>query len=82
MQVLAQYPFRTSRTIDGKTYIELTEVNEILENIQKLGPAFQQIADATEKLKTVFADTKTQTDNLLVEAKEAAGNLKEIQGSI
>lgn len=78
MQVLAQYPFRTSRTIDGKTYIELTEVNEILENIQKLGPAFQQVADASEKIKKIFSDEKKATDNLLVEMQNAAGNLKEI----
>ena len=58
MQALAQYPFRTSRTIDGKTYIEVSEVNEILENIQKLGPAFQQVADASEKLRNIFADEK------------------------
>lgn len=78
MQLLAQYPFRTSRTIDGKTYIELTEVNEILENIQKLGPAFQQVADATEKLKKAFTTTKPAVDNLLVEVQNAAGNFKEI----
>lgn len=77
MQVLAQYPFRTSRTIDGKTYIELSEVNEILENIRKLGPAFQQVADASEKIKNIFADSKAKTDNLLVELQEASGNLKD-----
>ena len=80
MPNLAQYPFRTSRVFDGKTYIEVSELNEILENLQKLGPTFQQIADASEKLKSVFAAEKAQTKNLLVELKETEGNLKESLG--
>ena len=78
MQALAQYPFRTSRTIDGKTYIEVSEVNEILENIQKLGPAFQQVADASEKLRNIFADEKKTAEKLLVELKNAEGTIRNL----
>lgn len=77
MQLLTQYPFKTSIRIEGKTYIELSEVNEILENIGKLGPAFQQVADASEKIRNVFSDSRPKVDNLLVELQEAAGTSKE-----
>lgn len=75
MPNLVNYPFRTAKVIDGKTYIEVTELNEILENLPKLGPAFQQVADAAQKLERVFGDTR-KTANLLVEEMDKArGNL-------
>lgn len=74
MQSQGQYPFRTLRIVDGEEYVKVSEVNEMLENLAKLGPTFQKIADATEKLRDVFADSKPKVDNLLVELKEAAGN--------
>lgn len=79
MPNLQNYPFRTAKVIDGKTYITVEELNEILENLQKLGPTFQQIADATKQLKDVFGNARRTTDNLLVEiqreAKETPGVL-------
>lgn len=80
MPKLEQYPFQSAISVNGKTYIALEEVNEMLDNLQKLGPTFQQIADATSRLKSVFADSKNETNNLLVELKEAEGNLKESLG--
>lgn len=74
----SQYPFRTSRTIDGKTYIEVSELNEILDNLKELGPTLQQAADAAEKLRSAFAVEKPAADNLLLELQNAAGKLKEI----
>lgn len=67
MPNLQNYPFKTAKVIDGKTYIAIEELNEILDNLQKLGPTFQQIADATQQLKTVFGNARKTTDNLLVE---------------
>lgn len=60
--------------VDGKTYIEVSELKEILDNLERLGPALQQVADATAQIKRVFSDSKPEVDNLLVELKEAAGN--------
>jgi hypothetical protein len=70
MPNLSNYPFRTARVIDGKTYIQLEELNEILENLEKLGPTFRQIADATKDLKAVFGNARRTTDNLLVEIQK------------
>lgn len=67
MPNLTNYPFRTAKTIDGETYISVKELNEILENLERLGPTFREVADATEKLKTVFGNAKKTSDNLLVE---------------
>ena len=75
MPNLANYPFKTAKVIDGKTYIEVSELNEILDNLQKLGPTFKQIADATQQLKNVFGDARRSTDLLVEEANRAAGIL-------
>ena len=74
MPNLSNYPFKSAKTIDGKTYISLEEVNEMLDNLQNMGPIFKQIADATSQMKKVFGDTKNKADNLLVELqKETKG---------
>ena len=71
MPDLNKYPFRTARTIDGKTYISVEELNEILNNLERLGPTFKQIADATSQMKQVFGDTR-KTVNLLTEELRGA----------
>ena len=66
------YPFRTARVIDGKTFIE----------IERLSPVLKQVADSTTRIRDAFADGKSKTDNLLVELKEAEGNLKGTLGEL
>lgn len=70
------YPFRTARVVDGKTFIEIEELEEILTNLEKLSPVLKQVADSTTRIRDAFADGKSKTDNLLVELKDAEGNLK------
>ena len=82
MPNLANYPFRTAKVVDGKTYIAVEELNEILDNLQKLGPTFEQIAKATKDLKSVFGDARKTTDNLLLEAQKIERSTKLSQGEI
>ncbi len=79
---LGNYPFRTAKVIDGKTYIAVEELNEILENLKELGPTFEKIANATKELKQVFGDAKPKVSNLLVETQKIQGDLEKSQGSI
>lgn len=82
MPNLEQYPFRTAITVEGKTYIEVSELKEILDNLERLGPVLKQVADASSQIRNVFAGEKSKTDNLIVELKEAEGNLKGTLGEL
>ena len=64
---IQQYPFKTLRTIDGKQYVEVSEVNEMLDNLEKVGPALQQAAEAAKQLRDAFSGAKKETSNLLLE---------------
>jgi len=66
MPNLSSYPFKTARVIDGKTYITVEELNEILDNIQKLGPTFAQIAASMKDVRAAFV-AADKTSNLIVE---------------
>ena len=72
---LSNYPFQTARVIDGKTYIAVEELNEILDNLENLGPTFKQIADVTAQMKQVFGDTRKNVNLLTEELRRAEGNL-------
>lgn len=72
---LQSYPFKTLKHIDGKDYIELSEVNEMLDNLEKVGPALQQAAEAARQLRDAFSGARRETDNLLVELNKAKGNV-------
>lgn len=71
---IREYPFKTLKTIDGKQYIELSEVNEMLDDLEKVGPALQQAADAAKQLRDLFPGVRKDTNNLLVELQKASGN--------
>lgn len=75
---LKGYPFRTIRKIDGEDYIKVSELNEILDNLEKLGPVFAQIASASEQLRKTFQETTREEKNLLVEAQKFQEELKDI----
>lgn len=64
---IQQYPFKTLRTIDGKQYVEISEVNEMLDNLEKVGPVLQQAAEAAKQLRDAFSGAKKETSNLLLE---------------
>lgn len=74
MPNLNNYPFKSTKIIDGKTYISVDELNEILDNLERLGPTFKEIADATQQLKSVFGNAKKTSDNLLVEMQNIQRN--------
>ena len=69
------YAFKTSREIDGEVYVKLSEVEEVLENLDKLGPTFQQVADAAERLKKAFAGSSAQANNLLLDSQRKLDGL-------
>lgn len=75
MPDLTKYPFRTAKVIDGKTYIAVEELNEILNNLAELGPVFKQVADATGQLKQVFGDARKNTNLIVEDLKRAEGKL-------
>lgn len=74
MPNLSNYPFRTAKVIDGKTYVAVEELNEILDNLQELGPVFKQIADATKIVKAAFTSADKTTNLLVEEMKGLEGN--------
>lgn len=76
------YPFRTARVIDGKTYIQVDELQEILANLEKLGPVLKQVADATTQIKNAFTDGKSKTDNLLVELQKTEETTRKSLGDL
>ena len=76
------YPFKTARTIEGKTYIQVDELKEILSSLEKLGPVLKQVADATKQIKDAFSDGKEKTDNLLVELQKTEENARKSLGDI
>ena len=80
MADLSKYPFRTAIVVNGKTYIEVAELNEILDSLEKLGPTLQQVADATTQLKQVFGQVNQDSKNLLVELKQAQQKVQDISG--
>lgn len=80
MADLSKYPFRTAIVVNDKTYIEVAELNEILDSLEKLGPTLQQVADATTQLKQVFGQVNQDSKNLLVELKQAQQKVQDISG--
>lgn len=76
------YPFKTARIIEGKTYIQVDELKEILSSLEKLGPVLKQVADATKQIKDAFSDGKEKTDNLLVELQKTEENARKSLGDL
>lgn len=64
---IQQYPFKTLKVIDGKQYVEISEVNEMLDNLEKVGPALQQAAEAAKQLRDAFSGARKETSKLLLE---------------